>query len=152
MVSDVMGQCQQWELQCSVYFYKGAHEYPVLDRRPGSNDLELDFRWVCAVSCARNLIPPLMTIDIWPWSRRWTCDLEAVPWWCSNPTVDNIFGNIHLFRVPRSLTDSVQMKSSITFIQGNSCIEWEKDNFKKGCEVKRLKECALALILSLSKS
>ena len=31
----------------------GAHEYPVLDRRPGSNDLELDFRWVCAVSCAR---------------------------------------------------------------------------------------------------
>ena len=30
-----------------------AHEYPVLDRRPGSNDLELDFRWVCAVSCAR---------------------------------------------------------------------------------------------------
>ena len=33
--------------------YKRAHEYPVLDRRPGSNDLELDFRWVCAVSCAR---------------------------------------------------------------------------------------------------
>ena len=25
----------------------------MLDRRPGSNDLELDFRWVCAVSCAR---------------------------------------------------------------------------------------------------
>ena len=23
---------------------QGAHEYPVLDRRPGSNDLELDFR------------------------------------------------------------------------------------------------------------
>ena len=41
------------ELECSVYFYKGAHEYPVLDRRPGSNDLQLDFRWVCAVSCAR---------------------------------------------------------------------------------------------------
>ena len=34
----------------------GVHEYPVLDRRPGSNDLELDFRWVCAVSCARNLV------------------------------------------------------------------------------------------------
>ena len=33
----------------------GAHEYPVLDRRIGSNDLKLDFRWVCAVSCARNL-------------------------------------------------------------------------------------------------
>ena len=44
MVSDVMGQCQQWDLHCSVYFYKRAHEYPVLDRRPGSNDLELDFR------------------------------------------------------------------------------------------------------------
>ena len=35
----------------------GAREYPVLDRRPGSNDLELDFRWVCAVSCARNQFP-----------------------------------------------------------------------------------------------
>ena len=33
----------------------GAHEYPVLDRRPVSNDLELDFRWVCAVSCARKI-------------------------------------------------------------------------------------------------
>ena len=55
MVRDVTGQRQQWELHCSVYFYKGAQEYPVLDRRPGSNDLELDFRWVCAVSCARNL-------------------------------------------------------------------------------------------------
>ena len=40
-----MGQCQRWELHCSVYYSKGAHEYPVLDRRPGSNDLELDFRW-----------------------------------------------------------------------------------------------------------
>ena len=53
MVSDVMGQCQQLDLQCSVYFYKRAHEFPVLDRRPGSNDLELDFRWVGPVSCAR---------------------------------------------------------------------------------------------------
>ena len=53
MVSDVMGQCKQWDLHCSVFFYKGAHEYPVLDRHPGSNDLELHFRWVCAVSCAR---------------------------------------------------------------------------------------------------
>ena len=55
MVSKVMGQCQQWDLHCSVYFYKRAHEYPVLDRSPGSNDLELDLRWVCAVSCARKL-------------------------------------------------------------------------------------------------
>ena len=29
----------------------GAHEYPVLDRRPGSNDLELDLRWICPVLC-----------------------------------------------------------------------------------------------------
>ena len=57
MVSDVIGQCQKWELHCPVYFYKGAHEYPVLDRRPGSNDLELDFRSVCAVSCARKKLP-----------------------------------------------------------------------------------------------
>ena len=53
MITDVMGQCQQWKLHLSVYFHIGAHEYPVLDRRPGSNDLELDFRKVCAVSCAR---------------------------------------------------------------------------------------------------
>ena len=31
----------------------GAHEYPMLDHRPGSNDLELDFWRVCAVSFAR---------------------------------------------------------------------------------------------------
>ena len=53
---------------------------------------------------------------------------------------------IFLYRVPRSWTGSVQMKSSMTFIRGNRCIEREKDNFKS-CEViiKRLKECALAL-------
>ena len=62
-----MGQCQQWDLHCSVYFYKGAHEYPVLDRRPGSNDLELDFRWVCSVSCARKR-------DIW-----WVSELFYQP-------------------------------------------------------------------------
>ena len=32
-------RCQQWDLHWSVYFYKRAHEYPVLDRRPGSNVL-----------------------------------------------------------------------------------------------------------------
>ena len=42
----------------------GAHEYPVLDRRPRSNDLELDFRWVCAVSCARK---------IRLWRQNWNC-------------------------------------------------------------------------------
>ena len=48
----------------------------------------------------------------------------------SNPTVVNIFCNIHLFRVPHSWTGSVQMKSSMTFIRGNRCTEREKDTFK----------------------
>ena len=56
---------------------------------------------------------------------------------------NKIFFNVHLFRVPLSWTCSVQMKSSITFIQGNRCIKREKDIFKFCCEVKRLKECAL---------
>ena len=43
----------------------------------------------------------------------------------SNPTVDKIFGNVHLFRVPHSLTFSVQMKSSMAFIRVNRCIERE---------------------------
>ena len=38
------------------------------------------------------------------------------------------------------------MKSSMTFIRGYRCIEREKDIFKSR-EVKRLKECALALSL-----
>ena len=54
------------------------------------------------------------------------------------------FCNVYLFRVLRSWTDSVQMKSSMTFIRGKRCIEREKDYFKSR-EVKRLKECALAL-------
>ena len=74
----------------------------------------------------------------------WTCSLEAGVDG-SNPTMDTIFFcNIHLFRVPRSCTGSVQMKSSMTFIRGNRCIEREKCNFKSR-EVKRLKECTLAL-------
>ena len=55
------------------------------------------------------------------------------------------FCNAYLFRVPCSWTDSVQMKSSMTFIRGNRCIEREKDNFKSR-EVKRLKECALPVM------
>ena len=51
---------------------------------------------------------------------------------------------VMLFLVPRSWTGSVQMISSMTFIRGNRCIEREKDTFKSR-EVKRLKECALAL-------
>ena len=55
--------------------------------------------------------------------------------------------NIRLFCVPRIWTGSVQMKASKTFIRGNMCIEREreKNNFKSR-EVKRLKECTLALI------
>ena len=41
------------------------------------------------------------------------------------------------------------MKSSMTFIRGNGCIERKKDIFKIGGEVKRLKEFALALICVL---
>ena len=64
---------------------------------------------------------------------------RIIPW-------TRFFCNVHLFRVPRSWTGSVQMKSSMTFIGGNRCIEREreKDNFKSR-EVKRLKECTLAL-------
>ena len=80
-----MGQCQQWDLHCSVFFYKRAHEYPVRDRRPGSNDLELDFRWVCAVSCARKVILapgidgsrflPVLGNSIRNWWSRTLCNL-----------------------------------------------------------------------------
>ena len=44
----------------------------------------------------------------------------------SNRTVDKIFCNVHLFRVLRSWTGSVQMKSSMTFIRGNRYIERER--------------------------
>ena len=60
-----------------------------------------------------------------------------------------IFCNVHLFRVPRSWTGGVEMKSSMTFIRGNSRIE--KDTFKSR-EVKCLKECALALTSTLSQN
>ena len=62
----------------------------------------------------------------------------------SNPTAEKILCNGHLFRARRSWTGGVQMNSSMTSIRGNRCIEREKDNFKSR-EVKRLKECALAL-------
>ena len=58
------------------------------------------------------------------------------------------FCNVHSFRVPRSWTDSVQMKSSMTFIPGNMRIEIDKDTFKSR-EVKSVKECALALSKSV---
>ena len=90
-----------------------------------------------------HLIPSHTKQVVDEWWEWWTCNLEAVRGG-SNPTVGKIFCNVHLFRVPRSCAGSVQMKSSITFIRGNRCIEREKDNFKSR-EVKRLKECALAL-------
>ena len=46
---------------------------------------------------------PVLTDRILPWTR--------------------FFRNVHLFRVPRSWTGSVQMKSSMTFIRGKRCIE-----------------------------
>ena len=55
-----------------------------------------------------------------------------------------IFCNVHLLRVPRSWTGSIQMKSSMIFIRGYRYIYREKDNFKSQ-EVKRLKKCALPL-------
>ena len=54
------------------------------------------------------------------------------------------FCNVHLFRVPHSWTGSIQMKSGMTFIRGNRCIEREKDNFKSR-EVKHLREFAQAV-------
>ena len=37
------------------------------------------------------------------------------------------FCNVHLFRVPRSWTGSVQMKSSMAFIRGNRRIKRERE-------------------------
>ena len=82
------------------------------------------------------------------WWERWTwmpCNVGG-----SNPTVDKIFCYVHLFRIPLSWNDSVQIKSSMSFIRGYRCIEREKDNFKSR-KVKRLKECALALNRVLTK-
>ena len=63
----------------------------------------------------------------------------------SNPTVNKMFCNVYLFRVPQSWTGSIQMKSSMTFIRGNRCIEREKYVFKNSRECKCFKECALAV-------
>ena len=87
----------------------------------------------------------LISSDWWPSGESagleigTPCDVGG-----SNLTMDMIFCNVHLFRVPRSWTGSIQMKSGMTFIQGYRCIDRAKHNFKSS-EVKRLKECALAL-------
>ena len=65
-------------------------------------------------------------------------------WWFESYSGQDFF-YVHLFHVPRSWTGNVQMKPSMTFIQGDMCIERENDNFKS-CEVTRLKDCALALL------
>ena len=93
-----------------------------------------------------SLIPSLVTLEKWPSGT----DDRLVIWRpCrlggSNPTEDKIFCNVHLFGVPLSWTGSVQMKSIMTFIRSNKCTERDEDIFKNGREVKRLKECALAL-------
>ena len=55
----------------------------------------------------------------------------------SNPIMDKIFCNIHLFRVPLSWTGSVQMKSSMTINRGNRCIERERC-FKNGRDMAEI--------------
>ena len=45
--------------------------------------------------------------------------VQILPW-------TRFFRNVHLYRVPRSWTGIVQMKSSMTFIRGNRCIERER--------------------------
>ena len=91
-----------------------------------------------------HLIPSHIKRVLVEWWKRWTYNLEALRcWWFESYRGQDFSCNVHLFRVPRSWTGSVQIKSSMTFVRGNRCIEREKDNFKSR-EVKRLKECALA--------
>ena len=45
--------------------------------------------------------------------------VRILPW-------TRFFCNVHLFRVPQGWTGSFQMKSSMTFIRGNRCIERER--------------------------
>ena len=59
----------------------------------------------------------LISSELWPSGD--TCNGGLVIWRpCgvggSNPTVDKIFCNVHLFRVSRSWTGRVQMTSSMT--------------------------------------
>ena len=94
-----------------------------------------------------HVIPSHVKWVVAEWIWRWTCNLEAARcWWFKSYRWQDFF--VHLFRVPRSWTGSVQMKSSMTFIRDNRSIEREKDNFKSR-GVKRLKECALELMYQL---
>ena len=85
------------------------------------------------------------------WLWRWICKSEAVPcWWFESYCGKDLFCNVHLFRVSRSWTGGVQMKSSMTFLRGNRCKEREREKYKfyNGREVKHLKKWALALSFS----
>ena len=48
-----------------------------------------------------------------------------------------LFCNFRLFRAAGSSTGPIQMKSGMTFIRGNGCIERVKDNFLNGDVVHR---------------
>ena len=70
-------------------------------------------------------------------------DSELVSWFPCRVEIrvllsKRFFCNVHF--VPRSKTDSIQWKSSMTFIQGNRWIERKKE---------RLEECTLALSMDL---
>ena len=74
-----------------------------------------------------HLIPSNNKPVVAEWRERWTCNLEAVrDVASSNPTVERFNCNVRLVRFPRSWTGSVQIKSSMTFIRGNRCIERER--------------------------
>ena len=66
-------------------------------------------------------------------------NMEAVRCWWFGYYLGKDFCSVHLFRGPRSWTDSVQMKSSMTIDAWR-----EKDDFENR-EVKHFNECALAL-------
>ena len=63
-------------------------------------------------------------------NRDMTFQVDTVPYEGSNRTVDKNFSFCYfrLFRVPRTWTGRIQMKSSMSFMRRNRCIG-EKNNF-----------------------
>ena len=96
---------------------------------PFAHDTEfLKYRNVNKYCKSSSHISSTAPIAEWVRVTRWKSRdamlvVRILPW-------TRIFCNVHLFSVPRSWTGSVQMKSSMTFIRGNRCIEREKDTFK----------------------
>ena len=87
------------------------------------------------------LHPSLVTLENWPSGKDGRLvTLTPCRLWVRILTWKIFFCNFNLFRVPLSWTGSIQMKSIMTFIRGYRCIYREKDIFKNGREVKRLKE------------